>query len=243
MVSKEEYEYTSEWFLIKFMNKTSPIGSNDDDSYSDIDKIKFQIKSNTLVGIIYEKILDQELDIDIINTCIDNFGNNPLILLEQFEKEIRLNIKGVTKGPILARIAPYLLLNDDVRDIIFEFTLNECKAGEGGKMLIEQGCLLVYVDYKGESLERLEMDPYENKYEKFIIVNGQQLALILNIHIDFLKQRLISSIIPNSAILIKKIKQNPILLLKCDETTKLWLFKGPPVKPKLLFRSNNYNFE
>ncbi len=233
MVSREEYDFASKWFRRRYLENTQPLGS-DIENYSvlsDTDLLRATIKSNTLVGTIYGDFLDnngQFTETQITNS-VNFFGDTPENLLNEFTAELRSKIRGVTKGPALARIAPFLLLNDDVVDIIFEFTVNECTTQNlmvEDKLLIPAGCLLVYFDYDHKAKERMELDPYENKHEKYIIIDGNQLAEVMKIDVEFLKSRVISSIVPNSSKLVAKIRQNPSVFIDCDSTTRKWLYKS-----------------
>lgn len=241
MVSRLEHEYASDWFFIHFLNRTKPLGSGMNNMLTDLELEGNRMKSNTLAGFIYTDI-SKGFSEEKKNLAYFNFGDYPENLMNKFNDDLHRNIKGATKGPALARIAPYLLINEDVLNVIFDFTQNEC-VNEIKDITIPVGCLLIYFDYGGNSGKtRLEMDPYLNKLDRYIIVNGNEFAKVLNINVDFLKSRALSSIIPNSSVIIAKIRQNPSTFIDSDSITKQWLFKAPSHYSYVLKRGQTINF-
>ncbi len=226
MVDRQECEYASDWFFIHFLKKTKPLGSRINNMLSEIELESNRMKSNTLAGFIFTHI-DKGFTQEKRDIAFYNFGDYPENLMNKFNEDLHKNFRGATKGPALARIAPYLLINQDVADVIFDFTQNEC-IEDIKDVTIPTGCLLLYFDYGHDSGKmRLEMDPYINKLDRYIIVNGNEFANVLNISVDFLKSRALSSVVPNSSIIIAKIIQNPSTFVDADPITKQWLFKTP----------------
>jgi len=241
MVDRVEYDYTSDWFLIHFLNRTRPIGSGENNQLNDLELSSIRSKSDTLAGYIFTN-LDKGFD-EIKNiTAYNNFGDSPENLMNKFNEDLHKNIKGSTKGPALGRIAPFLLLNKDSLNIIFEFTLNGCLIDD---RLIDQkippGCILLIIDYDNKSKYLLENVPYENKNEKYIIIDGNKFADDLGIDVQFLKERAIYTIVPTSSVIISKIRQNPIFLIDCDDTTKKWLYKATTPQNYILSRGKVVN--
>ncbi len=227
MVSREEYDYTSKWFFAKFITKTQPLGDEKNAYLSMSDLAGYQSKSNTLVGMIFGEGYDKiSKTMEII--CETNFGALPNKIIEEFDKQFKKEMKGGTSGPVLARIAPYLLLNNDVLEVIFEFTYNECMIDIEliEEHMIPKFCIMVIFDYGEGKVDRIiEASVYENINKRFIVVNASKFADFLGIDVDFLKQRVLYNVVNTSSVLIGKIRQNANVVEKMDDNTKKWLFK------------------
>jgi len=152
----------------------------------------------------------------------------PNDVVNKFNEDLHRNIKGATKGPALTRIAPYLLLNEDIVDIIFDFTKNICESDpQVSDLIIPVGCYLVFFDYGSHSYkDLLEYSPYTNKNDHYIIINGVEFANVTGISLDFMKERVSYNIIPSSSSIISKVRLNPSTFIDSDENTKKWLFKS-----------------
>lgn len=225
MVDREEYEFASDWFLINFLNKTKPLGGGLDKSLTDLDIASNRMKTNTLAGFIFS---DKNYTDEKVNLAYNNFGMYPEDIFNKFNDDLHRNIAKSTKGPALSRISPYLLLNQDTINIIFEFTKNTCESDPEiyTSSTIPKGCYLVIFDYGDHRYKEIfDSFPYINKNDHFIIVNGVEFANVIGVNVEFLKQRMVYNIIPGNSYIVAKIRLNPSTFIDSDQTTKKFLYK------------------
>jgi hypothetical protein len=254
MVSRAEFNFTSEWFLNKYIEVRQPLGSivNPDMSttYSDLDLERLKNRVHTLISENYINVIEENFSDQQIYDIIFNFAEHPISLTNTFQTAFKLNFpKGATRGNILSRLAPFFRLEKDSLDINFDLSENECiydpinikptidysdltsfyKNNPVPNALdIRQGCNVVMFEYDNDRTKAqiiFENLEYPNKSEKLIIINGNKFAELLNLDLTYFKNLAIISFVPNNSTVILKLKQHPELVVSMGSYISTWLYK------------------
>jgi len=230
MVSRVEVDFTKNWFANIFISEFNPLGNGKDNILTPEDENKILIEIGIAIGMIFSEVTELNFYKFQIDLCQNKFKHTPEELMLKYDKEFREYFKDQkgTKGNIIFRIAPFFLLNDDTLDIYFEMTENACISNPIINFNLDIGCNLIIFQYDN-NLEKADMlfesIELENKWDRFIIINGNKFADVININKDFLKSLISFVYISNDSKFLQKIKHNPDVIIKASELTKSWLFK------------------
>lgn len=232
MATRDEVNFTSDWFLKRYIKTIKPIPERED-GYTLSQLYELRGKSDLLIGFIFtgnEGVFsDQKIDI-----CVNNFGNYPNIINDRFNKEeVDTFPQGVGGASALIRLAPFFLLPDDSLDIFFELSENECLTERSNPSLILPGCNIVIFEYDNNHENALiiyDAMMYENKADRFMIINGNAFAEIIKVNKDFLKKSLPGlTYVPNDSKTLKVIRNNPRVIISISPYLRDWLFKQTPI--------------
>lgn len=239
MVSRDEIIFTRNWFVDKYIEFKHPIGSAiitpDKRELTEEDMLRIKFHIETYINVIFGN--NTNFRDDQINMCIEKFGMEPQDIMENFNIEFKKKFKyGGTKGNALMRIAPFFGLDEDSLDIYFELTDNDCIRDhlvDESESEIRKGCNIIIFQYDNKNV--LDTLPYENKNDRYIIVDGNKMADILNMNPEFMKKLISTSFIPNNSKLLIKIRQNPGVVISMSDLFRKWLFRT--VSPTKLLRT------
>ena len=223
----------------------NPNNTNKDEivEYTEKELIKFRIHTSDAIGNIFNGVKNNQFSQEQIAESLSKFGKHPITLLEQFNHDYNQNyVKGnrnITTGGLM-RIAPYCTLKDDTLDILFELSENECITEPNATVTnvddlfnIKSQCTMLIFAY-GKQFEHakllLENSNYGNILEKYIIIDGDMFAKILDINEQFLRSLVNSIFISNNSTCIRKIKQNPGLVHQISSHVQAWLFRAPNLR-------------
>jgi len=256
MVSKEEINFTHNWFVEKYIEFRRPLGSivnldNYTTKYSDSDMIRIEQR---VKGLIYEMYgqFDKSFNDNAKFIALTKFGVEINELMKQFEDDFNNNFdsKKRTGGPVLLRISPFFDLENESLEIYLQVTENECISNPFEDLSIEgnlknkidnnlndepyvrRGCniIIFHYDLQTEFQSKIDSLPYSNKTQRYIVIDGNALSGLLDMDINFMKQIFSITFVPNNSKLLFFIKQHPEIILKMGDLIKKWLFKV--VSPK-----------